>query len=39
MLLSTGTAILGGIVAVIVLGLLLIAMSLKIVPQAQAFVV
>ena len=39
MLLSNGTTILGIIVAIIVLGLMLIAMSLKIVPQAQAYVV
>ena len=41
MLLSTetGTLILGGIVAVIVLALILISASLKIVPQAQAYVV
>ena len=41
MLLSTetGTLILGGIVAVIVLALILISTSLKIVPQAQAYVV
>ena len=41
MLLSTetGTLILGAIVAVIVLGLILISTSLKIVPQAQAYVV
>lgn len=41
MLLSTetGTLILGGIIAVIVLALILISASLKIVPQAQAYVV
>ena len=39
MLLASGTTILGIIVAVIVLTLILIAMSLKIVPQAQAYVV
>ena len=39
MLLSSGTTILSVIVVVIVLALMLIAMSLKIVPQAQAYVV
>ena len=39
MLLSSGTTILGVIIAVVVLALIIIAMSLKIVPQAQAYVV
>lgn len=39
MLLLSGASLLGIIIAIIVLGLILIAMSLKIVPQAQAYVV
>ena len=39
MLLASGTTILGVIIAVIVLALIIIAMSLKIVPQAQAYVI
>ena len=39
MLLASGTTILGIIIAIIVLGLIIIASSLKIVPQAQAYVI